>query len=204
MRWGLQGRQEQQERPGRGGLIGPPGAQGPTGPPGPQGATGSAGPQGSAGATGAQGPTGATGPAGPSGFVTILDNDDSTMNINPIPTIGVAIPVYACRTSNYTAGTNETALIWAHASCRVPSLMGLGVFPGYSVNSGADFIIGSTHFARNSSSTLSANVANGQFQKLVLTSGATYNFTTALINSESNGAYPADFCFCHTFVVIVH
>lgn len=107
---------------------------------------------------------------------------------------------YGCKTTPYTAGTGETALIWAHASAFVPVGQGLGIRPG--ANSGAsDFTLGSWHYQENRG-TASANLTNGQFGTLGLTPGATYVFSTAATNSESTTSYTAG-SICNTMVVIV-
>lgn len=162
------------------GPTGSAGVTGPTGPAGPAGATGAAGPTGptgpagavgATGATGAAGPAGATGATGASGVVTTLDFTgtwtDTLNNANYV------VPT-ACRTTAYTAGSNEVAIIhlnaWAQFATDDFLQMGPIAITGATPNPigttvdivGTSGTVGSTHLS----------------VRMPLTSGLTYNFAS--------------------------
>lgn len=73
------------------GLVGPTGATGPQGDPGPMGPTGA---DGATGATGADGMTGATGATGATGPTGIVSTSTIAGTISPVPSPGMATPVW--------------------------------------------------------------------------------------------------------------
>lgn len=128
---------------------------------------------------------------------TVLSNDTAVSNT--VPQAGNFL--FAAPTSAYVAGPNQTALIWSHASCEVPSGDGLGVRPAYNVNSSGDQTIGLWHYHTNTGAA-TANIENAQFQMLSLTQGSSYVFETGLTNSDTSTSYSAT-CYVHTFVLIM-
>ena len=108
---------------------------------------------------------------------------------------------WGCKTSPYTATSGDRAFVWAHASCPgTPVGAGLGVRAGYNTG-GADTTLGSYHYQRNTG-TVPGDMANGQFATLSLAPGATYVFSTAVVNSNSSASWSAQ-CHCHTMVQVV-
>ncbi len=136
--------------------------------------------------------------AGVSGLITTrsLTNGFSGLTVP-----GGGTFLFACKTSTYTAGPGETALIWVTASSLVPSGQGIGVRPGFN-SGGSDATIGSWLYQQNSNAA-TTDMVNGQFAALQLTTGASYVFSTAITNAEVGASYTANNAICNTMVVIV-
>lgn len=193
---------------GPAGMAGPTGASGPTGPAGeigpagPAGATGASGPTGPTGATGAtgaigpMGPTGATGMTGAAGIVTTLDFTGSwTDTLN---NMGYVIPT-TCRTTAYTAGTNEVAIInlnaWAELATDDFLEMGPFVIVGATQN-----LIGSAVDVVGTANTVGSMHLS---VRMPLTAGTSYTFANGFaIPSTTTSSMNVDQAQCSGTITI--
>jgi hypothetical protein len=105
---------------------------------------------------------------------------------------------YVCQTTNYTAGTGETAIIIARAGCTMPATATITVRAGYRVATNAP--LGTGIGQQNTSGGSNRVVANTGTGTLALTAGATYAFSAA-VDVSSTGV--SGTCSCQTVAQIM-
>jgi hypothetical protein len=103
---------------------------------------------------------------------------------------------YACATTGYTAGTNETAIIVSRAGCTLSGGQTLTVRAGYRVTSDAPLGIA----IGQQGSTGNRSVAGVGTGTLALVEGTTYVFSTAV---DVTATALTGTCACQTVVQVV-
>ena len=177
------------------GPQGPSGDTGPTGDPGDMGPQGDTGPQGPPGTPGAQG---LEGPMGPSGVVTVQSVASDFVDVNTL-TFSDQHPD-GCKTTTYTAGSNERAIVQLVTSVVTDAPVGLFMIPSQSVNGGAFGFIPGQLYAGQRVQAASQPASLTTVASVALTAGNTYSFGPGVYGSATVNITGSS---CHVVVTIV-